>query len=77
MVYAVGILPLERSGYQSGKAQGGREFPVSEMVEDFGNNFYRKIWGFLVTEVRTKGFWRGGRGCVGDGRRLWAILACN
>ena len=66
MVYVVGVLPLERFGCQSGKAQGGREFPVLEIVEDLGDDFYRKIWGCLMANVGTEGLRRGGRGCVGD-----------
>jgi len=77
MVYATGVLPLERFGYQSGKTQSGREFPVFKVIEDLGDDFHRKIWSHLVTEMRTRGFWRGGGGCVGDWRRLWGIFAWN
>ena len=58
MVYAVGVLPLERFGYPGWKAQGGREFPVSKVIEDFGDGFYREVWSCLVTKVRTREFWR-------------------
>lgn len=44
VVCAVGVLPLEWFGYQSGKTQSGGEFPVSKVVEDLGNDFYRKVW---------------------------------
>jgi len=67
IICATGVFPLERSGYQGGKAQGGREFPVSKVVEDLGDNFHRKIWSCLMTKVRTKGFWRGRGRCVCDG----------
>lgn len=77
VIYAVGVLPLERFGYLGGEAEGSREFPVSKMIEDLGNDFYRKIWSGLMTKVRTRGFRRGrGRG-VGDGQWLGSIFAWN
>lgn len=74
IVCAVGILPLKRFGYQSGEAEGGREFPVFKIVEDLGDDFHRKIWGCLETKVGTKGFWRRRGRCICDGRWLRAIL---
>ena len=67
VVYETGILPLERFGYQGGKPQGSREFPVSKVVKDLCDNFYREIWCCLMTKMRTKGFWRGRGRCVNDG----------
>ena len=72
MVRAVGLLPLERFRYQSGKTEGGREFPVFKMVEDLGDNFHWEIWSRLMTMVGTEGFWRGGRRRIYDGRRARA-----
>ena len=45
VVYGICVLPLGRFGYQRGKAEGSGEFPVFEMVENLGNDLYRKIWG--------------------------------
>jgi len=77
IVYAVGVLPLERFWYQSGKAQGGREFPVFKMVEDLSDDFHWKVWSCLLAKVGAEGFWRGRGRCVGDGRWLRAVFTWN